>query len=81
MTNPEEKLYEFLQKLPKFLQLFQRLNEATEANEQHLNEEIEKTLRDMRTDINDGNALFARQQEIDEAEFLALQYLLCLINN
>lgn len=46
------------------------MDEANEAEEiQHLKEEMEKSVEAMKIDINDAEALFAKQKEIDEAGF------------
>lgn len=69
MINPEEKLNDFVQKMLDLNELLERLNKATEADEQkHLQEEIEHTFRAMREDIKDGDAALAKQQEIGDAE-------------
>lgn len=70
MPNPEEKLKEVLQKMLNGFELLQKLDEANEAEEiQHLKEEMEKSLKAMKNDINDAEALFAKQKEIYETEF------------
>ncbi|WP_246605494.1 DUF6883 domain-containing protein [Sphaerospermopsis torques-reginae] len=70
MINPEEKRKDLEQKMFYLNELLERLNKATEADEQKdLQKEIEHTYRAMRQDIKDGNAALARKQEIDEHEF------------
>ncbi|MGH1393196.1 MAG: DUF6883 domain-containing protein [Trichormus sp.] len=70
MTSPEEKLNEFIHTIRELDNLLQKFNEATEADaEQDIKEKIEKSLRAMKNNIQDANALLAKQQEIDEAKF------------
>ncbi|HEY9802397.1 MAG TPA: hypothetical protein V6D25_18695 [Leptolyngbyaceae cyanobacterium] len=70
MTNAEEKLKEFLQKVLNGFELLQKLDEVNEAEEiQHLKEEMEKSLKAMRNDINIAKNLIVGQQRIDEVEF------------
>ena len=69
MTTPEEKLKDLEQKKVYLHELLKRLNEATVTNEkQDLQEEIESTIRAMKQDNKDADAILAKEQEISDAK-------------
>ncbi len=69
MTTPEEKLKDLEQEKVYLHELLKRLNEATVTNEkQDLQEEIESTIRAMKQDNKDADAILAKEQEISDAK-------------
>ena len=69
MINPGEKLKDLEQKKVYLHELLKRLNEATVTNEkQDLQEEIESTIRAMKQDNKDADAILAKEQEISDAK-------------